>query len=350
MKKKINMISPEQNFSPEAFPKPGERDKKILSDLGLSREEIDGLENPDTSGSTALISFIDRGDRKIVVKKGIDVDPDLNARREYTFLRLLRMRSGDKIAPDPYFYTASPEGDLLIMERIEGQMIDEISDNDLSKIAQTMAKVHKPEFKKPGIPFCDRVEASQYDRLIEQVDFLRNWFDELSSYINDVNINQELDLKQLSEAKDIILDIAVKANEAFKDHSFSLIHYDLDSGNILKDNEGKILFLDWRQASIGDRAMDIAKFFYKNGLNSQQQEAFLDVYLSEVNDDTVRDRINVYNPLIRLGSLLWRLRFLNIDINDHPEVARRVDVKLVRARLNSDYQYLISKAGINTNE
>ena len=340
----------EQNQSSEADCEKNERDERLLSELGLSRKEIDELENPDVTGSTALVSFVDRADKKLVIKRGIDVDPDLNARREYTFLRLLQMRSGDKVAPDPYFYTATPEGDFLIMEKIEGEVVNEMTDDNIGRIAQTMAQVHRPEFKKPGIPFRERQEASQYDRLIEQVDFLRNWFDELGHYIDDVNTEDEFDLGQLIEAKDAILDKAVEAQDAFKDDSFSLIHYDLNPGNILKDNEDRILFLDWRQASIGDRAMDVAKFFFKNNLNNQQQETFLDTYLSEVDDNTLRDRIDVYRPLLQLGSLLWRLRFLNVDIKDHPELGQGVDIELVRSRLNDDYRHLIDGAEVDINK
>jgi flagellar biosynthesis GTPase FlhF len=90
-----NMVSPEQSQSPDLFveKRARERDERILEELGLTRAEINELEDPDASGTTSLVSFVDRQDRKVVVKKGINVDPDLNARREYTFLRLLQMRS-----------------------------------------------------------------------------------------------------------------------------------------------------------------------------------------------------------------------------------------------------------------
>jgi thiamine kinase-like enzyme len=346
------MTSLEKDQSQEFFAesKIKERDKIILAELGLNQSEIDELENPDVNGTTALVNFIDRGDKRMVVKKGINVDSNLNSRREYTFLRLLRMRSGDKIAPDPYYYATGPERDLLVMERMEGEIVNEMTNENISKIARAMAQVHKPEFEKPGIPFRERRKASQYDRLIEQVDFLRNWFDELSHYINDVNIEDKFDLGQLTKAKDTILDRAIDAREAFKNNSFSLIHYDLSPGNILKNNERKILFLDWRQASIGDRAMDVAKFFFKNNLDDRQQKVFLGIYSSEINDDTVRERVDVYSPLLRLSSLLWRLRFLNIDIKEYPKITQGVDVELIRARLNDDYEYLINKMGINNNE
>jgi thiamine kinase-like enzyme len=236
------------------------------------------------------------------------------------------------------------------MENIEGEMLSEMTNDNLVKIAQTVAKVHTPEFERPGIPFRNRVEASQYDRLTEQIDFLRDWFDKLGHYINEVSEGGNFDFEQLSEAKDAILAKAAEARESFQDHSFSLIHFDLNPGNILKDREGNILLLDWRQASIGDRAMDIAKFFFKNNLGDRQHEIFLDVYSSELNDETLRKRIDVYTPLLRLVSLLCRLRFLNIDIKEHPEITQGVNIDLVRVRLDDDYQYLINSAKTSTNK
>lgn len=338
--------SEKRNFkTPDNEMEMHDNDDKLLSELGLDREEINELKNPDASGSTALISYINRDGRNLAVKKGVNVDSDLNARREYAFLKLLNRRGGEKTAPDPYFYSSEPESDLLIMEKIEGQNISEISDEDLVKVARKMAQVHKPEFKKPGIPFHKRTEASQYDRLAEQIDFLHGWFDQLAPHVTDVG--EGLDLDRLAEAKDYILEEAAEAEGEFLESSFSLIHYDLNPGNIIKDEEGKILFLDWRQASIGDRAMDIAKFFYKNYLDRRQQELFFEIYLAEINDASLRERVEIYTPLIRLGSLLWRLRFLNIDLKEHPEIANEENIKTVRRRLIDDYNYLIAQIETN---
>ncbi|MEK7202870.1 MAG: phosphotransferase [Patescibacteria group bacterium] len=120
------------------------------------------------------------------------------------------------------------------------------------------------------------------------------------------------------------------------------MHYDLNPNNILIDAKGQVIFLDWRQASIGDRAMDIAKFFYKNYLNERQRELFFKIYLDDIEDPTIIFRTATYYPLIVLSSLLWRLRFLNIDIKEHPDIENQADIELVRDRLKDDYEYLMS--------
>lgn len=184
---------------------------------------------------------------------------------------------------------------------------------------------------------------TQYDNLINQISFLEDWFKEISPYINNVNPSDEFSLNHLTSAKKVILKKAINSRDYFKDSSFSLIHYDLNPGNIIKRDKGGVLFLDWRQASVGDRAMDISKFFYKNYLNEEQEKLFLNYYLSEIDDTTLKARIDVYSPLIRLASLLWRLRFLNIDLKNHPRIVDGVNSELVSQRLTEDYQYLINK-------
>lgn len=88
--------------------------------------------------------------------------------------------------------------------------------------------------------------------------------------------------------------------------------------------------------------MDIAKFFYKNYLNERQRELFFKIYLDDIEDPTIIFRTATYYPLIVLSSLLWRLRFLNIDIKEHPDIENQADIELVRDRLKDDYEYLMS--------
>ena len=142
--------------------------------------------------------------------------------------------------------------------------------------------------------------------------------------------------------QDVILEKVRNSEKDFSKSSFSLIHYDLNPDNILQEKENNILFLDWRQALIGDRAMDIAKLFYKNYLSEEQKELFFNTYKQEIDDPTIYKRTKIYEPLIRLGSILWRLRLLNIDIEKQPIIKKNVDIDLVKERLKDDFKYLSS--------
>jgi thiamine kinase-like enzyme len=318
-----------------------EQDKEKLSEFGFSKKDIESLKEGSTDGGTsAIVCFIGNDNKDLVIKKGLNVDGDLNAKREYAFLKLLKLRGGEKNAPDPYYY--NPNNDILIMEKIDGESISKMSNEDIVDVAKALGKLHKPEFYKPGIPFHKREKATQYNRLIEQVNFLEEWFVQIAPFIEKEKKMDNKSFQTLNQAKDIVLEQARDSKQNFDESSFSLIHYDLNPENIFRDKEKNILFLDWRQAVIGDRAMDVAKLFYKNYLNKEQKELFFKSYEQKMDDLTIRQRAEVYEPLIRLGSILWRLRFLNIDIEKHPEIKKNVDINLVRERLKDDFEYLFS--------
>jgi len=324
-------------FEPEKGEDYKEADERKLIKLGITPDDIEKLENPEKGGASSMVYFIEKEGKKMVVKKGVDTDPNEKSAREYVILRLLAQRAGKKVSPSPYYHNANK--DLIITERIEGEPVKELSTDDLEKIASALAAVHQPEFNRFGLPFQKRKEGNQYERLVEQTDFLNNWFLEMAPLIKQRGEEFYLALEKI---KDALLLKAEEAKDYFQDNSFSLIHYDLNPSNIIKDKEGNILFLDWRQASIGDRAADIAKLFYKNYLDEDQRKTFFNSYSQTINDSNIKQRVEVYYPLIRLGSILWRLRFLNVDSKKHPQLLKNTDSKLIESRLDDDYNYLLS--------
>ncbi len=312
-------------------------DEQKLIKLGLTPEDIEKLENPDKGGTSSMVYFIERGGKKMAIKKGVGTDPYEGSAREYIILRLLARRGGKKVAPSPRYYNENK--DILITELIEGETIENLTDKDLEDIASALATVHQPEFNNFGLPFQKRKNGSQYDRLTEQIDFLDNWFAEMSPIIRG---RGEEFASKLEKIKELFFQRAKEAKNFFTENSFSLIHYDLNPSNIMKDSEGQVIFLDWRQASIGDRATDVAKFFYKNYLNSGQQKTFLNAYSKIIHDPHLEERVRIYDPLIRIGSILWRLRFLNIDSKKNPELLKNVDAELIENKIKDDLQYLLT--------
>lgn len=92
-----------------------------------------------------------------------------------------------------------------------------------------------------------------------------------------------------------------------------MIHFDLNKGNIIySEKNNRVTIVDWEQASSGDNAMDIAKFFLKSDLNSAQQKYFLSQYESRLreNDQNFKDRLQVYKLFVLANSILWRLSIL----------------------------------------
>lgn len=71
--------------------------------------------------------------------------------------------------------------------------------------------------------------------------------------------------------------------------------------------------IDWEQTSSGDNAMDLAKMFFKLDFNELQKKKFLSQYEKglEEKDNSLQDRLKIYQPLVILNSLLWRVQILN---------------------------------------
>jgi len=101
----------------------------------------------------------------------------------------------------------------------------------------------------------------------------------------------------------------------------------LNYNNILKkSDDGKLVIVDWEQASAGDNAMDLAKMFFKFDFKESQKQRFLSLYQEELEekDDSLQDRLKIYQPLIIVNSLLWRAEILNsqdeeLNISKHDE-------------------------------
>lgn len=309
-------------------------DEEKLKQLGLSSEEIDQIENPDAGGTSALVYFVEKSGRSMAIKKDFNIDPLENSSREHVVLRLLEGRGGRKISPHSYYSNNSKS--ILITERIHGEKISELQESDIKEIAALMAFLHKPTFRRFGLPLKRRQEGNQLDRINQQIDFLSGWLEEMSKVIE----LSEFDFNVLRRMLDAVISKINSEKIKLQDNTFSLIHYDLNPNNIIRSYQGNILFLDWRQAFIGDRAADVAKFFYKNYLNNEQKDVFWEEYLQSIDDETIKERAAIYDLLVRLGSILWRLRFINIDSKKNPQLLKEVDINIVQSRLNEDINYL----------
>ena len=319
------------------FDESSEIDREKLQELGVNLEDLDDQKNV-VAGTSSLVYFVDGRDGELVVKKGKDVDPALTAEREYAFLKLLKMRGGEKFFPDVYYY--NNVFDVLISEKIQGEKVSgEFDDHEIEEIAEIVSKLHKPEFSRPGLPGKKREEKTQYEYLIEQTQFLEKWYRDVQGKFSSVGISGE-DIKTIEKVKQRLLGSLSESEESFQNKSFSLIHYDLNPENIVKTKDGKMVILDWRQASIGDRAMDVAKLFMKSNFSQTQKKLFLEKYEDTVKDSTIEKRIDVYYPLIRLASLLWRVRFMTKDVKRHPEVGKGINRKLFFQRMSEDIDFL----------
>ncbi|WLP85484.1 phosphotransferase family protein [Mycoplasma seminis] len=72
------------------------------------------------------------------------------------------------------------------------------------------------------------------------------------------------------------------------------LHNDLYIDNILLSQEGKIYFIDWEYASMGDKHFDLAYFICGTNLNEEQERYFLDCYDTYWEEYLIQQKILVY--------------------------------------------------------
>ncbi len=86
-----------------------------------------------------------------------------------------------------------------------------------------------------------------------------------------------------------------------------LIHGDICEQNILVNNN-KLVLIDWESVGLGDPAAEITKIFEAFGgikFSDDQRRLFLKTYLEIRRDGTLKQRIQIFAPLIRYEQFIW---------------------------------------------
>ncbi|MBU4455496.1 phosphotransferase, partial [Patescibacteria group bacterium] len=282
-----------------------ENEIKTINNLGLTFEDLQKLLGGPhfAEGSYALIFELPNSDQKIIAKawKNPKLDSE-RAKHENAALRLLRVRNF-KVAPRSMGYLKSAA--ILFEEKIEGSPIENFDKITINQLAETMAKIHSIELNAYGKPLTQRRKGTQMDCLNDALEKLCK---DLSLLLNPPEI-----ISLVEQAVNKTENEAKKKPDAFQNNNFTLIHFDLNCNNILRSkNSDKIILIDWEQASVGDNAMDIAKLFLKLNFNEEQKNEFFIEYEKKLSkkDEYFQNRLEIYEPLVLINSILWRLRVL----------------------------------------
>ncbi|MFA5126547.1 MAG: aminoglycoside phosphotransferase family protein [Patescibacteria group bacterium] len=312
-----------------------ESEIKTINDLGLTSEDLSKLlsGHPFAEGSSALIFELPNSEQRVIAKVWKNPKQDVDrAKHENVALRLLRVR-GFEETPRLMGYLKSTN--IIFEEEIEGSPIDIFDKITIAQLAETIAKIHSIELHAYGKPLTQRKKGTQKDCLNDGIDKLR---ESLSSLPNFPEITPLIE-QAIDQAKNE----AEEKADTFQNNNFTLIHFDLNRNNILRSkNSGKIIFIDWAQASAGDSAMDIAKLFLKLNFNDEQREEFLVEYEKRLpkKDKYFKDRLSVYETLVLVNSILWRLRVLNnIPNQEHSTTEEQFYIR-VRNGLNEELDSL----------
>lgn len=315
-----------------------ENEIKTIGNVGLTADDFFEIisSQPLAEGSRALIFELPGDSNKSVAKvwKDRTRDSDRSA-IEGMALRLLKMRNF-KNAPrlEGHLKSAS----IVFEEKIEGEPIKDFNNETIDKLAIALADLHSIKLNSYGKPFTQRKFGTRLDYLHDGVKTLRDICQSLDS--------QEELISLLNDALDKMESEANNHSEAFASNDFTLIHFDLNPGNILRSKDrGDIIIIDWEQSSAGDNAMDIAKLFLKADFNDDQRHEFLEQYenCSAIDDPNLSERLHVYDSFVLINSILWRLRVLR----DMPkQISKETEKRFydqVKNRLNNELNKLKSE-------
>jgi len=279
-------------------------EKRTLNKLGLTFENLQKLldGSPFAEGSYALIFELSGNESKTIAKVWKNPSQDIErAEHENVALRLLRKRNLNEIPKSKGFLKSAA---VLFEEKIEGRPIETFDKITIEQLAEALAKIHSIELHAYGRPLTKRIRGSKEDYLNDELDRLHAALS-LSSEQPEITAS----IKQVLE---IIKEEAAQQIEAFQNNDFTLIHFDLNKNNILRSTDNKIVIVGWEQASAGDSAMDIAKLFLKLNFNEEQKKEFLVEYRKRLfrKDKGFQKRLEIFEPLVLVNSILWKLRGL----------------------------------------
>lgn len=315
-----------------------ENEIKTISRAGLTAGDFFEIVSgqPLAEGSRALIFELPGDNQKSVAKVWKDRTRDSDrAAVEGIALRLLKMRNF-KNAPQLEGHLKSAS--IVFEEKIEGEPVKDFNNEVIDKLAVALADLHSIKLHSYGKPFTQRKFGTRLDYLHDSVKTLR---DICQSFNNQGEL-----VGLVNDALNKIESAANNSSEAFAGNDFTLIHFDLNPGNILYSKDrGDIIIIDWEQASAGDSAMDIAKLFLKADFNADQRREFLEQYKNHSVDDDPNffERLQVYDFFVLINSILWRLRVLR----DMPEqISKETEKRFydqVKNRLNNELNKLKSE-------
>ena len=240
------------------------------------------------SGGGTHLYLIKNGDKKFLAR--INYYEPKNEwgvkKQEFDILKLVEQLA---IAPKVYFFSNenSIKQDLTIVEYIEGEILNNISEKNILDIATDLHKLHTSfRFDKYG------------DTLPPQ-DGLPYHCNIYNEFVNgeDKKIEKYLALDGIEKVVETYNRINKRLGEWFNNldifeniTEFCLCHADLKKENILVTNSG-IKLIDWECAGVDIRETDIGRLFSGCSFSEEQQNVFLKAYYRNVPNEITIQRI-----------------------------------------------------------
>ena len=162
-------------------------------------------------------------------------------------------------------------------EKIEGEILEKPTYDDIVQIAKSMRKVHKSELKFPKNNLRQRANA--YLKIIH----------EKGIHVSEIEDNWKYMMRLLS-----------KMNNQNPSHN------DIWRKNLIKDKNGKIWFVDWEYATMGDKHFDLAFYIESQYLTDDEENILLQAYNATENFQAyIPQWMDRYKLLVNWITLIW---------------------------------------------
>ncbi len=263
------------------------------------------------------------------------------SRRQYAGQQLF---APPGLAPRPLWYDRYPEGlsrQVLIYEWAPGAALDSTDAGQMMALAQSVAQIHGTDVMEVQ-RFCPHpINLDYFWRVLQGgLAPLRLWLTQRHASVLLAHFDE------LVARADTLVTAALPRWQGVAP---TPVHGDLRLENGL-NCFGTALLLDWEMFGLGDPALEIANFLYlsQHDLDEVTKAAWLEEYLSQVDQPDLAQRIEIYQALLPLQSNCFLLGGLSQYLGQTPAAAveQATDLSFLGATLNATLQQAAEKLGM----
>jgi len=276
-----------ENLEPTLLGLSGKITVDSISELGLGESNLNYL---------AIVNS-----KKFVFRVNMDPADTGKSRKEFNALKSVE---GLRIAPKAFILDESEkhiDGTFLIMEYIEGTPLDKIetklSTKIIRELARIVANLHSQEI------------GDVRNMLAKEKPTPDAWVSAVRKRIEYIRKRRRKYFER--DGFDIMLDETLsKIRLVARGSEFRGVlrpgHGDICQQNLLVHN-GELRLIDWEDFGLRDPASDIGIIFEGFGIEftKEQEDEFLREYLNIRTDETLKERLKVFRPIIQFDQFVW---------------------------------------------
>ena len=239
--------------------------------------------------------------KKFVIRINMDPKMPNKSREEFVALKTIEHL---KIAPRALFLDDSRKvinETFIILEYQPGHTLNKhlkkLNRRTIEKLAVIVAELHLLHVNKLKL----NIERPTY----------ASWLTGIKNNIEYIKIKRAKYFERNDKFIRIMDNTLSKIKASLETPKYQnkrcLIHGDICEQNVLVNNN-QLVLIDWESVGLGDPAAEITKIFEAFGrikFSDEQRRLFLKTYLKIRKDKTLKQRIQIFTPLIRYEQFVW---------------------------------------------